>query len=239
MSTPPVVASCEADEDDTCPVCYECFSPAAPTDVGCESVPPAASNVTVLDLFAAPTVALAASNDPPAARRRAPSCKVCKHAVCGECDKMLTDAGHVRCPMCRAPRRIPLHMMIHAFSCVDPACERPQCSEAKFWLVKVEVHVQNCLLTQSFAVREACEVCKLWRALNNSLTPRAPPVVEPVRMNGLPPMPQLPSQVRERPSAAQLKRMLLEHVRQCRNQRCETCIRVRRHILKRRLAAAS
>ena len=218
MSTPSVVASCEADEDDTCPVCYECFSPAAPADVGCESVPPAASNVTVLDLFAAPTVALAASNDPPAARRRAPSCKVCKHAVCGECDKMLTDAGHVRCPMCRAPRRIPLHMMIHAFSCVDPACERPQCSEAKFWLVKVEVHVQNCLLTQSFAVREACEVCKLWQALNNLLTPRAPPVVKPV---------------------TRFKRMLLEHVRQCRNQRCETCLKIRRHIRKRRLAAAA
>ena len=33
------------------------------------------------------------------------ACEVCKHAVCGECDTMLTQAGHVQCPMCRAPRR--------------------------------------------------------------------------------------------------------------------------------------
>ena len=33
------------------------------------------------------------------------ACEVCKHAVCGECDSMLTQAGHVQCPMCRAPRR--------------------------------------------------------------------------------------------------------------------------------------
>ena len=33
------------------------------------------------------------------------ACEVCKHAVCGECDTMLTQTGHVQCPMCRAPRR--------------------------------------------------------------------------------------------------------------------------------------
>ena len=33
------------------------------------------------------------------------ACEVCKHAVCAECDSMLTQAGHVQCPMCRAPRR--------------------------------------------------------------------------------------------------------------------------------------
>ena len=41
------------------------------------------------------------------------ACEVCKHAVCGECDSMLTQTGHVQCPMCRAPRRpraLPLSM---------------------------------------------------------------------------------------------------------------------------------
>ena len=33
------------------------------------------------------------------------ACEVCKHAVCGECDTMLTQTGHLQCPMCRAPRR--------------------------------------------------------------------------------------------------------------------------------------
>jgi|TARA_B110001469_G_scaffold93838_1_gene89650 hypothetical protein len=32
------------------------------------------------------------------------ACEVCTHAVCGVCDQMLTKAGHLQCPMCRAPR---------------------------------------------------------------------------------------------------------------------------------------
>eukprot|EP00964_Phaeocystis_antarctica_P132655 scaffold96784_cov66-Phaeocystis_antarctica.AAC.4 len=46
--------------------------------------------------------------DNPAAAGDTPTsvaCEVCKHAVCGECDSMLTLAGQVQCPMCRAPRR--------------------------------------------------------------------------------------------------------------------------------------
>ena len=46
--------------------------------------------------------------DNPAAAGDTPTsvaCEVCKHAVCGECDSMLTQAGQVQCPMCRAPRR--------------------------------------------------------------------------------------------------------------------------------------
>ena len=46
-------------------------------------------------------------NNPPAgdAPTSSVACEVCKHAVCGECDAMLTQAAHVQCPMCRAPRR--------------------------------------------------------------------------------------------------------------------------------------
>ena len=55
------------------------------------------------------------------------SFKVCKHAVCGSYEEMLKQAGHMRCPMCRASARpaMPLHVAIHAYHCTDLACERP------------------------------------------------------------------------------------------------------------------
>ena len=42
--------------------------------------------------------------EPPTCSVGAVSCNMCKNAVCFECDTMLTQAGHTRCPMCRAPR---------------------------------------------------------------------------------------------------------------------------------------
>ena len=124
---------------------------------------------------------------PRAGSCKAAVCTVCKHAVCGECDKMLNQTGDVRCPLCRAPRPgeqpMPLHIAIHAFHCVDAACERPRCTEAKLLLMKIEVHVQNCAARELHASNE-CKVCELWRALNTSLTVCAPPAATAARGGG-------------------------------------------------------
>ena len=48
---------------------------------------------------------------------------MCKHAVCGACDTMLTQVGHVQCPMCRAPRRpqaLPFSMCQNCRLCAVP-----------------------------------------------------------------------------------------------------------------------
>ena len=178
---------------------------------------------------------------PPAVSCEHAVCTVCKHAVCRECDTMLKQAGHVRCPLCRAPRALdptlPLHMVIHAFHCIDAACERPRCTEAKLLLVKIEVHVQNCLHTS-----DACTVCELWRTLNASLTVHAPSAATAVSVSHQPPAPLLPSlsQARVLPPA-QVKRMLLAHVRKCRSPQCNSCFKMRQrmhlymHIRKRKL----
>ena len=192
--------------EEDCPVCYESFSPTgdAPTGV---------------------------------------ACKVCKHAVCGECDVMLAQAGHVRCPMCRAPRPRrplpPLHVAVHAFHCADPACARPRCTDAKLMLLKVQMHVCRSAWLNCAEHRGSgeCPVCKLWRALNSSSTPSA---AEFASASVLPPVPQdipqaetyesLRLRLRELPPE-HVKRMLISHVRQCRNQQCVAC-----RILRERLA---
>ena len=74
-------------------------------------------------------------------------CKTCKHAVCAECDTMLTKAGHNRCPMCRAPRpkrsTLPVQVLIHAFHCPDATCERPQCVDTKLVRQRARVRVRG------------------------------------------------------------------------------------------------
>lgn len=75
-------------------------------------------------------------------------CEVCKHAVCAECDRNLTKAGHERCPMCRAPRpkrsTLPARILIHAFHCRDTTCAMPQCAETKLMVLRMQMHAQNC-----------------------------------------------------------------------------------------------
>ncbi len=69
------------------------------------ALPPAASNQ---DEEEEETCPVCYEPNNPAAAGDAPTnvaCEVCKHAVCAECDSMLTQAAHVQCPMCRAPRR--------------------------------------------------------------------------------------------------------------------------------------
>jgi hypothetical protein len=163
------------------------------------------------------------------------ACEVCKHAICSECDKMLTQGGHVRCPMCRAPRPIqplpPLRMAIHAFHCTDAACETPQCADAKLVLLKVQMHVlnQECVAREQRCSGAECKACKLWqglqavevkRAINNSPSPQEIPqeISESLRLR-----------LRELPPE-QVKRMLMAHVRQCRNRQCATCRKTRERL---------
>lgn len=154
------------------------------------------------------------------------ACEVCKHAICSECDKMLTVSSHVRCPMCRAPRPIqplpPLRMAIHAFHCTDPACETPQCADAKLVLLKVQMHAlnQECVARELRCSGAECKVCKLWRALINNSPPQEIPqeISERLRLR-----------LRELPPE-QVKRMLMAHVRQCRNRQCATCRKTRERL---------
>ena len=96
----------EADErkEDDCQVCSST-----------EEVPPlAAALAPALALALAPSDGTEEDDCPvcyvpptSSGPRAAVTCKVCKHAVCGECEAMMyqmTHVGHARCPMCRAPR---------------------------------------------------------------------------------------------------------------------------------------
>ena len=145
-------------------------------------------------------------------------------------------------------------MAIHVFHCTDPACKMPRCADAKLILLKIQTHVQ-----QRFCVRELlgidveCKICKLWRVLHDSRAPRAPSG-PPANENELPLIPQelsqetpqetpqIPQEVsealrlrlrlrlRELPPG-QVKRMLIAHVRTCRNRwRCGTCRKVRERL---------
>ena len=159
------------------------------------------------------------------------SCKVCNHAVCGECDEMLTRAGHMRCPMCRAPAWTnrplpPLRMAMHAFHCADTACERPYCTDAKLLLLRMSMHVQKCA-TRELRGADECKVCKLWRGASPHQTLCSTSGVETVGVSELPLPPE------------QVKHMLLSHVRQCRNQRCDTCRKLRDYIWNLTQAVAS
>ena len=204
------------DEEDTCPVCYESFP------------------LRALTCCAAPV-----------------PCEVCMHAVCGECDTMLAQAGHERCPMCRAPRRSThplLPSLIHASRCSGAICERPRCNEAKLLLLRIAVHAHN---NKGCASRElsgpdGCEQCMLWRELLQSTRAPCAPSVGPAAFlpqDGLNlPEATLPAAETVRPDPAslrarllelppaQVKRMLLTHMRWCRSRRCETCRKMRGHI---------
>lgn len=218
LMLPLAAAASSEDEEDTCPVCYESFS------------------LRALTCCAAPV-----------------PCEVCKHAVCGECDTMLAQAGHERCPMCRAPQpRRSTHpllpSLVHASLCSGATCERPRCNEAKLLLLRIAVHAHNndCA-SRELSGPDECEQCMLWRGLLQSTrAPCAPSAVGPAAFllqdghdlqeatlaaveNVRPDPASLRARLLELPPA-QVKRMLLTHMRWCRSRRCETCRKMRGHI---------
>ena len=151
-------------------------------------------------------------------------------------------------------------MAIHAFHCTDPACKMPQCAGAKLILLKIQTHAQqrDCAVRELLGIDVECKICKLWRVLHDSRAPRAPSG-PPANENELPLIPQelsqetpqetpqIPQEVsealrlrlrlrlRELPPG-QVKRMLISHVRNCRNRwRCGTCRKVRERLATLRL----
>ena len=153
-------------------------------------------------------------------------------------------------------------MAIHAFHCTDPACKMPQCAGAKLILLKIQTHAQQpyCAVRELLGIDVECKICKLWRVLHNSRAPRAPSTGAPASENELPLIPQelpqeTPQETLQTPQEAsealrlrlrlrlrelppgQVKRMLIAHVRHCRNRwRCGTC-RAAREWLARRISS--
>ena len=146
-------------------------------------------------------------------------------------------------------------MAIHAFHCTDSDCERPQCSGAKLILLKIQEHAQrpDCAVRELLGIDAECKLCKLWGALHNSCAPSAVELASASELpqDDPPESPheaQLPQGVSERlrletrqrlrelPPGL-VKRMLITHVRHCRNRwRCGTCRKVRERLAANRLA---
>ena len=151
----------------------------------------------------------------------------------------------------------PSYMVIHAFHCTDPACKMPQCAVAKLILLKIQTHAQqrDCAVRELLGIDVECRICKLWRVLHNSRAPRAPSGSH-ANENELPLIPQeLPQETQQSPQIpqevseamrlrllrelppGQVKRVLIAHVRHCRNRwRCGTC-RAAREWLARRISS--
>ena len=158
------------------------------------------------------------------------TCRVCMHAVCGECDTTMMHAGHERCSMCRAPRPSrstlsQLHpVLLHAFRCTDADCQSPQCTDTKLVLLRMDMHTEHCTNLELSGPDE-CKVCKLWRMLDNSRPPCAQEVAGATNYRR--PAPEaVRARLRQLPPA-HVKRMLLSHVGQCRNRRCGICRKLR------------
>jgi len=193
------------------------------------------------------------------------ACAECKHIVCGECEEgmkkaAVRNAAVLRCPMCRTPRAptrrtLPVQALVHAFHCQDPSCQITTCANTKRVLGRMEAHVQGC--RQEVGGTDECKVCKLWQALhrtrgNGNQDARGEGGGAGggggVRINAvrrLRPRVVLPEDRREEVGArvrvidpAQVKRMLLAHVRSCRNRRCQTCRKLRERIRQRRVDVA-
>ena len=164
--------------------------------------------------------------------RTAVTCKVCKYAVCGECDTMMTYVNHERCPMCRTPRPRRSRDTFHTFQCTAAACESPQCTDTKLVLLRIEVHAVHCTKLELSGPDE-CKVCKLWRMLHCSRPSGAPSAADGQMPQGtagaaiVRPDPEAVKAWLRGLPPAQVKRMLLSHVRQCCNRWCEHCRELR------------
>ena len=132
--------------------------------------------------------------------------------------------------------------------------------------IQTHAEQRYCAVRELLGIDVECKICKLWRVLHNSRAPRAPSTGAPASENELPLIPQeLPQELsqespqetpqipqipqeasealrlrlrlrlRELPPG-QVKRMLIAHVRHCRNHwRCGTCRKVRERLATLRL----
>lgn len=200
--------------------------------------------------------------DPLPEQKDCTACRLCTCVVCNECyNTMPLQQGRKTCPLCRAPMprtveaRDKLSDLVHAFHCTDTACPRSSCAATKVVFKRMERHALRCTLGET-----ACKVCKLWRALGRT-SPRAGqpvPAAAPAPAAAPPPAANLPrnaigvlapageqadaamvANLVRRIDPAELKRLLLLHVRQCNNRQCRTCARLRERIRANREEAAA
>ena len=112
---------------------------------------------------------------------------------------------------------LPVQALVHAFHCTDTQCQQKTCADTKQVLKRMEVHVQQCPTRRAQQSAQQggpppqqaeCKVCKLWQALLRQIDP------------------------------AQLKQMLISHVRSCKNEQCRTCHDLRERIKSRNASSS-
>ena len=153
---------------------------------------------------------------------------------------------------------LPVQALVHAFHCSDPGCQQKTCADTKQVLKRMEVHVAQCPARRNAQAAGAqpleCKVCKLWQALHKTKSssgqgqvgqprPGQPPAGRGMPMGNRPPGAPGTAQNQEAVRArlrqidpAQVKRMLLSHVRACQNKQCQTCHKLRERIKSRAAA---
>lgn len=265
-TTPPAAPSCDDDDDDSCPVCYMPFASMANGE-GPEAVG-AVATTGAKEKEASQTAETAEAPSEARVVCKVCKHSVCAecdqmltkagHDKCPMC----------RAPRPRRST-LPVQILIHTFHCRDSACERPQCAETKLILLRMEVHAQRCPTRGLTGADECkvCKLWRALHSrpppatrpfpaavgvdaadaaggesganLNDPPAPIAPvPLLHPGG-GGQPDVgAAVRARLRELPPA-QVKRMLLSHVRGCHNQRCETCRKLRERIRTRAEAAGA
>ncbi len=141
---------------------------------------------------------------------------------------------------------LPVQALVHAFHCTDDQCTQKSCHETKLVLKRMKTHVEGCNSRAKAAaageVAPECKVCKLWQALHrtrNSSGSGAKSLATG-SSSGAGSSSQTSDGVRQKLrqlDPAQVKRMLLQHVRSCTNKQCHTCHKLRERIKASRAAA--
>ena len=146
--------------------------------------------------------------------------------------------------------RLPVQALVHAFRCTDPACQQKTCADTKLVLKRMEVHVQQCPTRRAQQSAQQggpppqqaeCKVCKLWEALHRtrsssgqqqSVLQQQGGMQSSAAGRGQPNQRDMQRELRQmmQDDPAQLKQILLSHVRACKDGQCQTCHKLRERI---------
>ena len=150
--------------------------------------------------------------------------------------------------------------LVHAFHCTEPACHAQfaadlcaTCAGTKQVLKRMEVHVQQCPTRRAQQSAQQggpppqqaeCKMCKLWEGLHR-MRSSAGQQQSVQQRGGMQPSAAARGQPNQRElrqmmqdDPAQLKQILLSHVRACKDGQCKTCHKLRERI-KSRAASSS
>ena len=163
-------------------------------------------------------------------------------------------AGGVHMTMQQKESTLPVQALVHAFHCADPACQQKTCADTKLVLKRMEAHVQQCPARRAQQSAQQggpspqqaeCKVCKLSEALHRtrsssgeqqSMLQQQGGMQSSAAGRGQPNQRELRQMMQDDP--AQLKQILLSHVRACKDGQCKTCHKLRERI-KSRAASSS